>query len=96
MYVNTHSNEMERTLHSATVKQQPLLLGQYVSKPNKERLNHSETNSTQSSTHTTQHIPVILLQTHNTVHAFSYRVKPNPAQGKRELHVLRHCAQQQA
>lgn len=28
--------------------------------------------------------------------AFSYRVKPNPAEGKGELQVLRHCVQQQA
>lgn len=43
----------------------------------------------------TDRIPPVLQQTNASMFASSYRVKPNPAQGKGQLHVLRHCVQQQ-
>lgn len=37
-------------------------------------------------------ITVVIL----SLQVFSYRVQPNPAEGKGELHVLRHCVRQPA
>lgn len=62
---------------------------------NKKRLNGAEARGIQIQ-HALTTESLLFSDKTKSFYAFSYRVKPNPAEGKGELQVLRHCVQQQA
>lgn len=61
-----------------------------VAKHSKELLHCGEFNKSDSIQN-----PHHSLTEPSSLNGFSYRVKPNPAVGNAEMHVLRHCVQQQ-
>lgn len=67
-----------------------------ATKHKQQSSNGGEANSVNTSKRFKHNRRCGLGKTRAAPQVFSYRVQPNPAQGKGELHVLRHRVRQQA